>query len=302
METEYGKFACSGGYIFDSHEGKKSKCPSCSGHGYKSLTGPFETAWVNKEKFSGDNNNIPIPPFGYVNVPTEATAMLEKRVEALLLKGLESLNMDVVDHVGENQSGVAKSIDRTELNDFLGKIRDRFFDTHLVNFYYFACKFMFSTDGEDVSKFEPTVIKPQNFDIYNTSELTEQLKMAKDAGLSPAYLQTKEVAIQNKDYQTNPDLLSMLNLISKLDPLAEETRDDILAMQQTGSVTKQNVVIHDNIREFVATALIENKGFADMGFLEQRKILVKYADVVVTANKVTLQVPPTVDQNGNQLN
>ncbi len=165
METEYGKFACSGGYIFDSHEGKKSKCPSCGGHGYKSLTGPFETAWVNKEKFSGDNNNIPIPPFGYVNVPTEATAMLEKRVEALLLKGLESLNMDVVDHVGENQSGVAKSIDRTELNDFLGKIRDRFFDTHLTNFYYFAAKFMFSTDGEDVSSLEPTIIKPLNFDI-----------------------------------------------------------------------------------------------------------------------------------------
>jgi hypothetical protein len=266
------------------------------------LTGPYETAWVNKEKFSGENQNIPIPPMGYINVPTEATAMLEKRVDALLDKGLCALNMDVLDDIGENQSGIAKTIDRTELNDFLGKIRDRFYDTHLVNFFYFAAKYMFGPNGEDVTAIEPDIIKPQNFDIYNTSELTEQLKMAKDAGLSPSYLQTKEIEIQNKAYQTNPDLLSMLNLISKLDPLADETRDDILAMQQTGSVTKQNVVIHDNIREFVATALIENKGFADMGFLEQRKILVKYADVVVKANKVSLEVPPTVDQNGQPIN
>lgn len=293
------KYGCIGGHIFDVEEGKKFTCPSCQGHGYKSLTGPYETAWVNKEKFTGENQNIPTPPMGYVNVPTEATAMLEKRVDALLKKGLCSLNMDALDSVGENQSGIAKVIDRTELNDFLGKIRDRFFDTHITNFFYFAAKYMFAPNGEDVSAIEPDVIKPQNFDIYNTTELTEQLKVAKEAGLSPSYLQTKEVEIQNKEYQTNPDLLSMLNLISKLDPLAEETREDIMVMQQTGSVTKQNVVIHDNIREFVATALIENKGFSDLGFLEQRKILLKYADVVVKANKVTLEVPPTVDPKGN---
>ncbi len=297
-------FPCINGHIFDSDSGHKMTCPSCGGHGRKSLTGPYDVAWVNQSKFQGGDNatGIPIPPFGYVTVPTEATAMLEKRVDALLEKGLNALNMDVVNKIGENQSGVAKVIDRTELNDFLGKIRDRFFDTHLKNFYYFAAKYMFGVTQSETTEIEPDIIKPQNFDIYSTVELTEQLKVAKDAGLSPSYLQTKQSEIQNKEFAQDPDLLAELTLMSKLDPLSEETRDDILAMQSGGSVTKQNVIIHDNIREFITRAMIEVGNFADLGYLEQRKVLLKYAEEVVTANKVMLPDVPMVDAQGNTIN
>ncbi len=295
QHNEYGNFQCQGGYVFDSVKGDKTKCPQCGGHGYKSLTGPYDVAWVNKEKFGGDQNNIPIPPFGYVNVPTEATAMLEKRVDALLEKGLYALNMDVVNKIGENQSGVSKSIDRTELNDFLGKIRDRFFDTHLKNYFYFAAKYMFGFDGSDITNIEPDIIKPSSFDIYNTTELTEQMKVSKEAGLSPVYLQTKQAEIQNKEFQQNPSLLSELNLTLNLDPLSEVPREDIMNMLVDGTVLKSDAVIHDNIRVFIKRALIENKSFQNLDYIGQRELLTKYADEVIKENKVSIAVPEIVD-------
>lgn len=299
--TEFGNYACQSGYIFDSHEGTKSKCPSCNGFGRKSLTGPYDTAWVAKDKFPGGENasTIPIPPFGYVTVPTEATAMLEKRVDALLEKGLNAMNMDVVNKIGENQSGVAKTIDRTELNDFLGNIRDWFFDIHLTNFFYFSARYMFDLNGiTDTKDIQPQIIKPQTFDVYNTTELTEQLKAGKDAGLSPSYLQTKQQEIQAKEFQQNPTLLNKLNLETILDPFPGKTSDEIIAMDSIGSVLRTDIIIHDNIIVFVQRALEENKGFQDLDLMKQREILTKYAQEIVEENKVTINEVPTVDQNG----
>ncbi len=292
LQTDHGNYACSSGYIFDSIAGSKTKCTKCGGHGYKSLTGPYDVAFVNKEKFSGENNTINVPPFGYVTVPTEATAMLEKRVDALLEKGLYALNMDVVNKIGENQSGVSKTIDRTELNDFLGKIRDRFFDTHLKNFYYFAAKYMFGFDGGKTDSIEPQIIKPSSFDIYNTTELTEQMKVSKDSGLSPAYLQTKQSEIQNKEFQQNPSLLAKLNLILTLDPLAGTSREDIISMLADGTVLKTTAIIHDNITTFINQALIESKNFINMDYIKQMEVLKGYADKVEEENKVSIEVLP----------
>jgi len=304
MHTDHGHFPCQNGSIFDSEVGVKTKCPSCGGHGRKSLTGPYDTAWVSRDKFTNpDQPGTPSPPFGYVSVPTEATAMLDKRVDALLEKGLNAMNMDIVNKVGENQSGVAKSIDRTELNDFLGNIRDWFFDIHLVNFFYFASRYMFDLNGQtDTTDIQPQIIKPETFDVYNTTELTEQLKAGKDAGLSPAYLQTKQTEIQAKEFQQNPSLLVQLNLMTELDPFPEKTSDEIIAMDSIGSVLKTDIIIHDNIIVFVQRALEETKGFADLDYSKQREVLTKYAEEVVKSNKATAKEVPLMDANGQPIN
>jgi len=41
--TDVGHYQCDGGYIFNAGEGKKFKCPSCLGSGYKkTATGPYD--------------------------------------------------------------------------------------------------------------------------------------------------------------------------------------------------------------------------------------------------------------------
>lgn len=278
--TEHGHYACDHGYIFNSHTGNKYTCSSCSGTGRKSVKSPYSIYQVSKDKLQPESG-APSPPAGYIDVPTAATEMLVARVDKLLERGLSALAMDIVNEIGENQSGVAKELDRTELNDFLGKVRDLFYDKHLVNIFYFFAKYMFiGRDDKQIAEIEPTVIKPSDFNILTTQELTEQLKTAKGANINPAYLQAKQIEIQNKEFQAHPEALQELNLIVSLDPYAEIIRTDLDLMIFSKTISKTDAIIHDNIRTFVRRAIEENPKFIDLKYMEQMEVLRGFAEEI----------------------
>jgi hypothetical protein len=297
-ESDNGRHACNSGYIFDGTS--KHKCPGCKGTGYKSAKSPYETHLINRDKFGGeDSANIAVPGVGYITVPVEATKMLEDKAEKNLEKGLKALNMDVMNEIGLNQSGKAKEMDRTELNDFLQRIADTMYEIHLTNIYYFFTKYMFGvTDPEKVEEIEPQISKPTQFDVYSSTELTAQFADAKKAKLNPSYLGVKQKDIQNKEFSTNPDLLTRLNLELDLDPLAEVGPEDVSLKLSNGTITQETAIIHDNIKEFVDRAMEEVPNFADKKPSEQKAKLMEYAAEVKKATRITIDT--TVLEMANQ--
>lgn len=292
--VEAGLYPCTNGYVFNKEKGSKYPCPSCKGAGRKSAKSPYETYWVNRDKFQSEATgtaNVEVP-FGYVSVPVDATKMLEDKANRNLEMGLNALAMDVVNEIGENQSGVSKEIDRTELNDFLQKIADQFFEVHLPNIYYYFVRYMFGVEMNPVQvrEMEPEISKPTQFDIYSTTELTAQFASAKTAKLNPSYLTTKQAEIQSREFQNYPELLMFLNLELKLDPLSEVTRDEVALMLSGGTVTKETAIIHDNIKVFIQRALEEDPKFGDKKTNEQRDTLNKYAKEVVSATRIKLDM------------
>jgi len=284
-ENAGGRYACQGGYIFNGTV--KHKCPSCGGAGYATAKSPYETTLINRDKFNSEGPSGGQVPLGYVTVPTDALQMLETKAENNLLKGLDALSMNL--EVGANQSGKAKEMDRSELNDFLQRISDVCFELHLKNMYYFFAKYMFSIDSpEKVEKIEPEISKPTQFDVYSSTELTAQFAEAKKAKLNPSYLTTKQAEIQNKEFSTNPLLLNRLNLELLLDPFAEVDPNDLNLMLNNGTVTKKDVIIHNNIKKFIGRAMEEESGFINKRVRDQIATLEKYADEVIQANKVTI--------------
>lgn len=282
------RWPCQGGFIFNGED--KHKCPSCGGSGYKTAKSPYESHLVNRDKFLGNDGGVNIQvPFGYVTVPVDATKMLEDKANKNLDQGLVALNMDVVNEIGLNQSGKAKEMDRTELNDFLKHLASVMYDIHLENIYYYFAKYMFGvTDPNRTEEIEPEISKPVQFDVYSSGELTDQFAKAKEAKLNPSYLQAKQLGIQNKEFSSHPDLLDRLNLELELDPLAEVTPDEVSLQLANKTITLESAIIHDNIKSFVGRAIEENEKFPDLEPAEQRKILVKYADEVVQKNKTTI--------------
>lgn len=276
--TDHGEFACQGGYIYDPKvRGGKSSCSSCGGTGRKSVKSPHQTYQVTRDKLSDPNGNtLGQPPAGYIDVPTEATKMLDERVDKLLEKGLSALAMDIINKIGNNQSGEAKAYDRTELFDFLGKVRDLFYDKHLKNIFYYFARYMFI--NEDTDKIEPKVIKPNDFDIFTTQELTNQLKVAKESTLNPPYLGIKQIEVQNKEFQQHPELLQGLNLIVELDPFVYVPQTDIDLMLMSSTASKVDVIIHNNISGFVRRALEEDKNFGAKEYTEKMEVLREYAE------------------------
>lgn len=301
-ECEYvedNKYPCTGGYIFNAESGKKSKCPDCRGMGRKTIKSPYESYLVNRDKFKAADGTANVDvPFGYVSVPTDALKMLEDKANRNLEMGLNALSMDIVNKIGENQSGISKEIDRSELHDFLQKIADQYFGVHLPNIYYYFAKYMFGvTDPTKVEKIQPEISKPTQFNVYTASELTSQFASAKDAGLSPAYLTTKQAEVQEKEFGTHPQLLAVLQLELILDPLSGVSRDDVSLMLAGGTITKETAIIHDNIKIFVRKAIEEDSNFVNKTVTEQMEVLEGYAAEVVEKTKVKIDTSAFGDPN-----
>lgn len=298
---ESDKYPCINGMI--NHPDGKHTCSACSGTGKRTPKSPYESYQVSKSAFTTENVTSVQIPFGYVTVPTEATKLLEERSKNNLMRGLEALNMDVISNIGENQSGIAKAYDRTELFDFLQKVADQVFDIHLTNIYKYFVKYMFGlqiTSPDVLKEIEPEISKPTEFDIFSIGDLTQQLKDAKEASLNPSYTKTLQMEIQNKKFQTHPDLLERLNLTTLLDPLAEVSDDEINLKLQRNSISKESVIIHDNIEGFINRAFASNNDFDDLNYEDQMKILVNYAKEFEKKNRITLDTT-IVDGNGESM-
>lgn len=240
-------------------DGAKKMCPSCHGSGLKSVKSPYGIYRYNKEKLS--EGGATLEPVQYITVPTEPTKMLEERVEKQHEKGLYALNMDILNKIGENQSGIAKVIDRDELYDFLFSISTRMFG-HLEKIFEFINYIMFAPGDinaqRDPSKNLPKIQAPTQFDISSAIELIEEMKLAKEAGLSPQFLREKQRSVNDKEFASNSDTKNKMTLITELDPCPDLSVDD-LNLVGGKFIPKEFIIIHYNI-EFLVERLIEKQG------------------------------------------
>lgn len=290
-EWEGTMWPCRGGTITygKGHESHSESCPECGGTGTKSF-GPYGVMKIPKSKLDPDLGIS--TPVDYVNVPTEATKMLEERAARMEQKGMWAINMDVEDEVGEVQSGVAKTIDRSAQYDTLYNIATVVFDVHLQNFYFFANALMNgvkdSSTNKDSDKNLPEINKPTQFDIAGAPELINNLKAAKESGLDASVLNIKEQEILTRDFTTNPDLKTFAQKMLDLDPLPGMTPDDISLGVMKGFMSQVDAAIHFNKKRFIERAIAENKDFLNLPKQDQIEVLEKYGDEFVKKNKPKL--------------
>lgn len=288
---------CKKGYL-SFPDGARKECPSCHGSGYRSVKSPYGVYKFNKEKL-GAEGTASLTPVQYITVPTEPTAMLETRVDRLHERGLNAINMDILNRIGENQSGVAKVIDRDELYDFLFRISTVLFDIHLTNIYYYFNKFMFGiSDKNKANENLPEVNKPVQFDISSALELMEEMKAAKDAGVNPQYLREAQKEVNDKKFASSPDIKAKLDLMIDLDPAPEYDLESVKLAVDSGLLPKEFAVIHTNIEYFVDRALFEDKNFKDKPKEQKLEVLKKYAAELIEEMKPELDESMIDDGNG----
>lgn len=295
-------YPCRNGIVKYGGRGEDSKsmdCPHCLGTGYSTVKSPYGTYQFSRSKLE-EGTPSGLQPVGYITVPVEATKMLQERCDGLMLKGMSAINMDVEEKVGENQSGVAKVIDRSAQSDTLAGIASVIYDIHLTNQYYFTNKYMFSIEASSANKKEdknlPEINKPTQFDVLSTSELINNFAIASKSGVDKNYLRLKAIEIANRDLSTSPDVRLYLVTMLNLDPLYGFVKDEIDLGVSRGVIKKTDWTIHDNLKPFMDRAIQENSNFLKIPKEQQLVILQKYADELVKSEK------PTVDPNMFQQN
>lgn len=291
------EYRCRGGEIkLPGKDGgfEVEDCPHCGGSGYSTVKSPYGSYQFSRSKLE-EGQPSGLLPVGYINIPVEATKMLEERCEKLMNKGMWAINMDIEDKVGENQSGVAKVIDRSAQMDTLATIASVIYDVHLTNQYYFTNKYMFSIEASSANKKEdknlPEINKPTQFDILSTSELINNFAVASKSGVDKNYLRLKAIEIANRDLSTSPDVRLYLVTSLNIDPLYGFTQDEISLGVNQGVIRKVDWTIHENLKPFMDRAIIENKKFLTLLKPEQLAILEKYAMELINSEK------PRVDES-----
>lgn len=288
-----GRYKCRQGVVL-MESGESMSCPECNGSGNRSM-GAYGIKKISKDKLQEGDSPLGILPIGYIPVPVDATKMLEERADRMRKMGMWAINMDVEDDIGENQSGVAKVIDRSAQFDTLYNIATVTFDVHLQNFFFFFNGYINGvadlSAGKDPESNLPEINKPTQFDIASTSELIANYKVAKDSGLDSNFLQLKQIEIGTRDLTTNPDLKRFTNLLLDIDPLPGMSASDVSLNVSRLFVRQVDAVIHFNIKRFLERAISEDMDFYEKTREEQIKVLETYGQEVVDQNK------PTIDPN-----
>lgn len=288
---------CVGGKMKSPMESKWNgqDCPNCSGTGYKAVKSPYGTYQFSRKKLE-EGSPTGMMPVGYISIPTDATKMLQERTESMIKRGMWAINMDVEDKVGENQSGVAKVIDRSAQHDTIYNIGSVVFNIHLQNQFYFINKYRFGIEASSMGKDDdnnlPEINTPTQFDILSTAELINNYAAASKSGVDKNYLRIKSIEIANRDLSTAPDVRKYLVTMLNIDPLYGFTQDEITNGVSMGVIRKEDWTIHENLKPFIDRAIRENNEFLESPQEEKLALLERYAVELIAKAK------PKVDVSG----
>lgn len=266
--------------------------PGCN-HGYIT-TGPYSKIQVRPTDMGINQQSSPIPPAGYIEKDIAILTFMQNSISKHIFDGLSAINFQFLEQSPQAQSGVAKEVDKDELNNTVNAIAEdivRIMDSvyRIIAFYRY-----FTQYGEETVEMLPTISVPERFDILSVNYLSEELDKAKKSGFNPAILNALEVEYSSKKFNADPEVSDFLGLILSLDPLSNITEDEKISRLSNKGITQKSYVISSNIQAFVQRALQEDEGFATAEYSEQVKKMETYADELIkgmdTATVITTDV------------
>jgi hypothetical protein len=103
------------------------------------------------------------------------------------------------------------------------------------------------------------------FYLVTASEMRERYKTAKAAGASESELDALYAKVIETEYRNNPQMRQRLQLLGELEPYNHLTRDEVMALQQKGLATVEDVVIKTNFADFIRRFERENMSVTEFG-------------------------------------
>jgi hypothetical protein len=289
-EIEGGKCkTCSGtGRVLK--DGSQVKCPNKNCDGGTMIRSPYQSIVIRKG-LPGENP-VPNPPAGYIDRNPDIIRLQDERVDKHIYKALAAINMEFLDKVPMAESGVAKSVDKDDANNFahfIAELRVQNMD----RIYYFSALWRYIDLIKDKDKIKamcPVVPVPEKFDLFTSAMLALELSGAKTAKISPVLIKAMEVEYSAKKFSADPEVKAEVELVLNLDPLPGSSADEKASMLMNKGVSEENYVISCNISGFVKRAMEEDEKFPSYEHSKQMEKLSAYAGEVIEANKASSQI------------
>jgi hypothetical protein len=274
---------------------KRNRCTRCNGSGSVRSVTPYGVHEIIPAKVG--ESVVPTPPIGYIQKQTDIARLQDERVDKHIYKALAAINMEFLMDTPLNQSGVAKEVDKDELNNLVGAIAEDLVAV-MDKVYFYINEYRYSEILQDKDKRRlmlPAIPVPERFDLLNSSHIMAEIASAKTAGVSSVLVRTMEVDYAKKRFNANPEVSYFLQTVYDLDPLAGLTDDEKMSRLSNGGITELSYILSSNINAFVQRAVKEDAAFYSKTFDEQQKIVLGYAKEVQSENSAAQQVRQTVN-------
>lgn len=278
-------------------------CETCKGQGYQ-VAGPYSKIMVKPVQNAAIEGiaQIPIPPAGFVEKDVEIVKIMEESIEKHIYNGFAALSFEFLAERPLATSGIKTAMDSDEMNNTVHGIAEDIVAA-MDNIYWLIGLYRYKEiyKPDEIIEMIPNVEVPDKFDILSSTHTQEELTAAKTNKSNPVIISALETAYTSSRFNTDPDIRDRLVLILTLDPLPNISEDDKMSRLSNKGVTLETYVISSNIQEFVQRAIEADEKFVDMELEEQRKVLAKFAQEIMTANEpVKIEMSDTgVDEKGN---
>lgn len=276
-------------------------------HGYIA-SGPFSKMLVRPANVgAGELQTIPTPPAGFVEKDIEIIKIQEESVNAHIYNALASCNFEFLMTTPLNQSGTAKEVDKDELNNGVHAIAEDLV-RNMDWVYEVIAKYRYRVqypEQDDIDAMVPVVSVPEKYDILSAKHLEEQLKAAKDNKVNPTITNALEIEYANKALNNDPAVRDMVELVLRLDPMANVDEDTKNSRLQNNGITQLAYVTSSNIQRLIQMAIEENNNFPKLKPAEQRDKIEALAQAIMdqeTERKAALMVPLAPDLDGDDGN
>lgn len=260
-------------------DGEHTKtCQVCDGHGNVLNVTPYGMHLINVPRIG--EYQLPTPPIGYVQKSVEIARLQDERVKQHIYDALASLNMEFLANTPLSQSGVAKEVDKDELNNFVNGIAEDIVRI-LDNVYFFINEYRYMIvvpNREQRISMLPSINVPTKYDILSSQHLISDLTNAETAKVNPVIRRTLEIEYAKKKFNTDPNVSLEVQTVLELDPLYGLTEDEKMVRKSNGAITETDYIISCNIVSFVRRAVENNKAFYSLSYEQKREAISKLAD------------------------
>lgn len=252
-------------------------CDTCKGSGSIPRS-PYEDIEVKAQK--AGEIPLPSPIAYYVDKDTGIITIQDQRIDKHLLRAYSAVNFDFL-AVGLNQSGIAKELDRSELNAFIYDIAEDLVWI-MDAMYKLIARWRYRIIlGDDIKELVPHIPVPEKYDIISETYLAEQVKAMKDAGANPFIINALEIEYASKKFNTDSRVRDLVRASLELDPLAGISEDQKQMMLMSKGILKDDYIISSNIIQFIRRALDEDEDFLNADYADKIETLRKYAQEII---------------------
>lgn len=247
---------------------QEENCRSCKGRGTISVN-PGEIHVIKESEFRpGELNGAQgmMDRIKFINPDVSISKNSFERCWKIYEAGLRSLHLKYTE---ENQSGIAKAIDREQLYLLISNCSAHLFElTDRMLMYLFGYLHM-----EIATQRPYTIEQPTQFQIKTEGDVQQEMIALRDADLSVRRQKTDEY--MQIVYSGNQAELKKWRVVKVWDSLYCMTNEELRARQELGSVGQIDYVKHDRV-EVMLNNIILDRGigwFLNAGIREIVKVL-----------------------------